>query len=439
MPFKSAKQKKTIDAAAHNPAFAKKVGVKVSDAKKMSAHGKGQKFEEAVDTVEKDEKGNIKSWKHEGDWKKSTMKNPAGRAPNLSDKARRKTEKMSKAETEMAEAFETALETKITSGPNKGKEWTPKTMGPTNPAFKKQAPDPRFYDPDGESAPPTQTKPKAVKKAEVTDTDTASTDTEVAESKKKPSKIKTAMKMNKIKSLKENIKLVSQLLAEAKKGKCNHTDEGTKCPVHGMKECSMEEGLKGGQKKIAKAAPPTNKITGADFKALKSKKVEETTEEKCNHTPKGKKCPVHGLKECGSGMYEGSKVDQNKDGKNDFEDVKIARLKAAAKGKKKIKESYSKEDLARKLFEHEDDQMSNDESSMSKGQLVEIVKNATAIFKGIKDNENLDAWVASYITIANDHLNSVAERMSGEEVEQEMSPEDEYMESLRQHLNSLKG
>jgi hypothetical protein len=440
MPFKSAKQKKTIDAAAHNPAFAKKVGVKVSDAKKMSAHGKGQKFEEAVDTVEKDDKGNVKSWKHEGDWKKSTMKNPAGRAPNLSDKARRKTEKMSKAEKEMSEAFDNAIsEVKVTSGPNKGKEWSPKTPGPTNPDFKD---DGSMGPSDGATAPPPGYKPpksKPMKKAEVTPTDTVSTDTEVAESKKKPSKIKTAMKMNKIKSLKENIKLVSQLLAEAKKGKCNHTNEGTKCPVHGMKECSMEEGLKGGQKKIAKAAPPTNKITGADFKALKSKKVEETTEEKCNHTAKGKKCPVHGLKECGSGMYEGSKVDQNKDGKNDFEDVKIARLKAAAKGKKKIKESYSKEDLARKLFEHEDDQMSNDESSMSKGQLVEIVKNATAIFKGIKDNENLDAWVASYITIANDHLNSVAERMSGEQVEQEMSPEDEYMESLRQHLNSLKG
>jgi hypothetical protein len=34
-------------------------------------------------------------------------------------------------------------------------------------------------------------------------------------------------------------------------------------------------------------------------------------------------------------VNEGSKVDQNKDGKNDFEDVKIARMKAAAKAKKK--------------------------------------------------------------------------------------------------------
>ena len=35
-------------------------------------------------------------------------------------------------------------------------------------------------------------------------------------------------------------------------------------------------------------------------------KVDEAKDEKCNHTAKGKKCPVHGLKECGSGMYEAS-------------------------------------------------------------------------------------------------------------------------------------
>ena len=44
--------------------------------------------------------------------------------------------------------------------------------------------------------------------------------------------------------------------------------------------------------------------------------VKETTDEKCNHTAKGKKCPVHGLKECGSYM-EGKKpdfLDMDKDG-----------------------------------------------------------------------------------------------------------------------------
>ena len=38
-------------------------------------------------------------------------------------------------------------------------------------------------------------------------------------------------------------------------------------------------------------------------KAVASKKVKEAAEKKCNHTAKGKSCPVHGMKEC-SGMSE---------------------------------------------------------------------------------------------------------------------------------------
>ena len=48
-------------------------------------------------------------------------------------------------------------------------------------------------------------------------------------------------------------------------------------------------------------------------KAAKDKKVAEAA--KCNHTPKGEKCPVHGLKECG-GMYEGDKFNPLKHVKN---------------------------------------------------------------------------------------------------------------------------
>jgi hypothetical protein len=44
MPAKSAKQKKLMDAAAHNPAFAKKVGIPVKVAKKFSKTSKGMKF-----------------------------------------------------------------------------------------------------------------------------------------------------------------------------------------------------------------------------------------------------------------------------------------------------------------------------------------------------------------------------------------------------------
>jgi hypothetical protein len=51
--------------------------------------------EEATDTVEKDpETGEVKSWKHVGDWEKSKGKDPRGKVTHASDLARRKSEKM---------------------------------------------------------------------------------------------------------------------------------------------------------------------------------------------------------------------------------------------------------------------------------------------------------------------------------------------------------
>ena len=50
--------------------------------------------EEAKDTVVKDKDGKVVSWSHEGDWKKAEKKDPVGKVHNLSDKARRETEKM---------------------------------------------------------------------------------------------------------------------------------------------------------------------------------------------------------------------------------------------------------------------------------------------------------------------------------------------------------
>ena len=45
---------------------------------------------------EKDEKGNVVRWKEEGEWKKASGKEGRGKVTNMSDKARRETEKMSK-------------------------------------------------------------------------------------------------------------------------------------------------------------------------------------------------------------------------------------------------------------------------------------------------------------------------------------------------------
>jgi hypothetical protein len=55
-----------------------------------------QDVKEATDTVEKDPKtGKVKSWMHTGDWKKDNGKDGRGKVTNMSDKARRRTEKMS--------------------------------------------------------------------------------------------------------------------------------------------------------------------------------------------------------------------------------------------------------------------------------------------------------------------------------------------------------
>ena len=53
MPAKSAKQKRLMDAAAHNPAFAKKVGIPVKTAKEFSKTSKGLTFKKPKSTRSK--------------------------------------------------------------------------------------------------------------------------------------------------------------------------------------------------------------------------------------------------------------------------------------------------------------------------------------------------------------------------------------------------
>jgi len=55
------------------------------------------KLEEARTEI-KDKEGKVVSWKDEGEWKKSQKKDPRGKVTNLSDKARKETEKLKVAE-----------------------------------------------------------------------------------------------------------------------------------------------------------------------------------------------------------------------------------------------------------------------------------------------------------------------------------------------------
>jgi hypothetical protein len=54
MPAKSEKQKKFMDAAAHNPEFAQQAGIPVSVAKEFSGASKGMKFGKGSDTSRAD-------------------------------------------------------------------------------------------------------------------------------------------------------------------------------------------------------------------------------------------------------------------------------------------------------------------------------------------------------------------------------------------------
>jgi len=56
MPAKSAKQKRLMDAAAHNPAFAKKVGIPQSVAMDFSKASKGKKFQKGGESMKKSAK-----------------------------------------------------------------------------------------------------------------------------------------------------------------------------------------------------------------------------------------------------------------------------------------------------------------------------------------------------------------------------------------------
>jgi hypothetical protein len=63
-------------------------------------------LDEVSDTVEKDADGKVKSWKHEGDWKKSNpKKNPEGKVHNLAGQALKKTKELCP-----EDAFESAMD-----------------------------------------------------------------------------------------------------------------------------------------------------------------------------------------------------------------------------------------------------------------------------------------------------------------------------------------
>ena len=51
------------------------------------------------------------------------------------------------------------------------------------------------------------------------------------------------------------------------------------------------------------------------------------------------------------------------------------------------------------------------ESEMARGELLQIAKNAKTIYGIIQQGDELPGWVSSYMTLANDYLKSVVEKL----------------------------
>jgi len=88
-------------------------------------------------TEEKDDKGNVVRWKDEGEWTKKSNKSGRGKVTNLSDKARRETEKLSKKEKEVAEASHQEKTTmKHVKNPTQGEKDAAKKIKPGIPGIR---------------------------------------------------------------------------------------------------------------------------------------------------------------------------------------------------------------------------------------------------------------------------------------------------------------
>jgi len=202
----------------------------------------------------------------------------------------------------------------VTSGPHKGKRWSPQTPGPTNPAMKEATKAKKDYDGDGKVETPKDevwgSRAKAAAKAGKPFKEEMD---KVGDSKKTRTgvltKTATGVKHKRTDySDDEHGEAPSTVKAKSAAEKKADKSRDIKLPKHKGNTWGMKGGEKFG-KKMEGSKPDFLDLDKDGNKkepmksAAKSKTVKEAS--KCNHTPEGKSCPVHGMKECG-GMYEAS-------------------------------------------------------------------------------------------------------------------------------------
>lgn len=65
------------------------------------------------------------------------------------------------------------------------------------------------------------------------------------------------------------------------------------------------------------------------------------------------------------------------------------------------------------------------EGRMARGEIRNTIKNSLALYKLIGKDDELPGWVSSYISLANDYINSVTQFMT----EDKFNPEEDEEES----------
>lgn len=59
------------------------------------------------------------------------------------------------------------------------------------------------------------------------------------------------------------------------------------------------------------------------------------------------------------------------------------------------------------------------EGSMARGELRNMIKNGLILYRLIGKDDELPGWVSSYISLANDYMNSVSQFMVEDQIEEE--------------------
>ena len=117
------------------------------------------------------------------------------------------------------------------------------------------------------------------------------------------------------------------------------------------------------------------------------------------------------------------KKDQNKDGENDFDDVKIARMKASGMSDDEIKKKHPelfKEDIGKligkviaKIADKQQDKegrklgYGEGEGRMSKASLDKLARYSQSLHDKIRDDDDLPEWVQSKIAVSAENIGKV--------------------------------